>query len=170
MVRHFMLCRKVTARQWPEPRPRSGLFRHTARRRGRRNGCRPDFKIFTMLVIWAEKVLKLCSMLCSSPMSANTSSNTASSDPSNAGICRPDCPMRVKSPTVFKETVFTAGVRAGDDEQVKVRSQPYTLIGTTFLRVQKRMAAVFDVDIAVSVLNFGIAAVISGWTERPSRR
>ena len=33
----------------------------------------------TMLVIWEEKVLRLCSMLCSSPISANTSWNRASS-------------------------------------------------------------------------------------------
>ena len=39
-------------------------------------------------------------------MSANTSSKTASSDPSNAGIWRPACPIRVNRPTVFKETVL----------------------------------------------------------------
>ena len=43
-------------------------------------------RIFTMVVMWEEKVLRLCSMLCSSPMSANTSSNTDSSDPSKAGM------------------------------------------------------------------------------------
>ena len=40
------------------------------------------------------------------PISANTSSNTASSDPSKAGMWRPACPMRVKSPTVFRDTVL----------------------------------------------------------------
>ena len=65
-----------------------------------------SFKIETIFVIWAENVLRFCSMLCSSPMSANTLSKTANSDPSNAGIWSPDCPIRVKSPTVFKETVL----------------------------------------------------------------
>ena len=64
------------------------------------------FKKDTMFVMWEEKVLRLCSMLCSSPMSANTLVNTPSSERSRAGMWRPAWPIRVKSPTVFRETVF----------------------------------------------------------------
>ena len=63
-------------------------------------------KIETIFVMWAEKVLRLCSILCSSPISAKTSSNTASSEPSKAGMWSPAWPIRVNKPTVFKETVF----------------------------------------------------------------
>ncbi len=63
-------------------------------------------KIFTVFTMWAEKVLKLCSILCSSPISAKISWNTASLLPSRAGMWSPACPIRDKSPTVFKETVL----------------------------------------------------------------
>ena len=85
MVRHCMLWRKVrtaTARAAPSvgsvPAP-SSSNRH-------RELESASFRIETMFVIWAEKVLRLCSMLCSSPMSANTLSKTASSEPSKAGM------------------------------------------------------------------------------------
>ena len=131
MVRHFILCRKdstAIARAAPSvgsvPAPSSSK-RH-------KEWLSAFSRILTILVIWAEKVLKLCSMLCSSPMSANTSSNTASSDPSKAGIWRPDWPMRVKSPTVFKDTVFPPVL--GPVTMSRSKSFPrYTLMGTTFL-------------------------------------
>ena len=62
--------------------------------------------ISTMLVMWPEKVDRLCSMLCSSPISANTCSNTAISVPRSAGTCRPACAISVNSPTVFRVTVL----------------------------------------------------------------
>ena len=43
-------------------------------------------RIFTILVMWDEKVLRLCSILCSSPISAKTSSKMASFDLSAAGM------------------------------------------------------------------------------------
>ncbi len=64
------------------------------------------FRMETILVIWEEKVLRLCSMLCSSPISAKTSVNRDSSERSRAGIWSPAWPIRVKSPTVFSETVL----------------------------------------------------------------
>ena len=63
-------------------------------------------RMSTMLVIWEEKVERLCSMDCSSPMSANTSSNTESSVPSSAGTCRPACIISVNRPTVLSVTVL----------------------------------------------------------------
>ena len=45
-------------------------------------------------------------MDCSSPMSAKTFSNTAISDASSAGIKRPNCVIKVKSPTVLILTVL----------------------------------------------------------------
>ena len=63
-------------------------------------------KIETILVIWEEKVLRFCSILCSSPISANTSVKTDNSLLSFAGMWSPACPIKVKSPTVFKETVL----------------------------------------------------------------
>ena len=45
-------------------------------------------------------------MLCSSPISAKTSSKIESSERSFAGIWSPAWPIKVNSPTVFKETVF----------------------------------------------------------------
>ncbi len=40
-------------------------------------------------------------------------------------------PHQVKSPTVFKETVFTAGIWTGYDQKIKL-SPRVTVIGTTF--------------------------------------
>ena len=45
-------------------------------------------------------------MLCSSPMSASTVPNTESSLLSLAGIIRPHIAIRVRSPSVFKDTVL----------------------------------------------------------------
>ena len=64
------------------------------------------FKMFTILVICDENVLKLCSMLCSSPISANMLSNTQMSVPSAAGIARPQAVIRHKRPTVLSVTVL----------------------------------------------------------------
>ena len=64
------------------------------------------FMISTMLVMWPEKVDRLCSMLCSSPISAYTWSNTLSVVPRLAGTCRPLCAISVSSPTVFSVTVL----------------------------------------------------------------
>ena len=89
------------------------------------------FKIRMILVIWDEKVLKLCSILCSSPISANTSSNIPSSDRSEAGMWSPDCPIKVRSPTVFKETVLPPVF--GPVTIKSLKSLPsVTSIGTTF--------------------------------------
>ena len=89
------------------------------------------FKIRIIFVMWEEKVLKLCSILCSSPMSAKTSSKMPSSERSEAGICRPDCPIRVSRPTVFKDTVLPPVFGP-----VTIRSWNFfpsmTSIGTTF--------------------------------------
>ena len=63
-------------------------------------------RIFTMFTMWAEKVLRLCSMLCSSPMSASTRSNTLTALPASAGICSPHWAMRVSRPRVFRLTVL----------------------------------------------------------------
>ena len=88
-------------------------------------------KIRMMLTMWEEKVLSDCSILCSSPMSANTSSKIPSSERSDAGICRPDCPISVSRPTVFKETVLPPVF--GPVTISRRKSSPSrTSIGTTF--------------------------------------
>ena len=54
-----------------------------------------------------------------------------SSERSSAGICRPACPIRVKRPTVFKETVFPPVL--GPVMTNKSKSVPSSMsIGTTF--------------------------------------
>ena len=89
------------------------------------------FKKDTMFVMWEEKVLRLCSMLCSSPMSANTLENTPSSERSRAGMWRPACPMRVKRPTVFRETVLPPVL--GPVTMRRSKSSPSVReMGTTF--------------------------------------
>ena len=65
-----------------------------------------DERISAILRRWLENVLKLCSMLCSSPMSAVMRENTASSEPSLAGMCIPDCAIKVSRPTVFNVMVL----------------------------------------------------------------
>ena len=83
------------------------------------------------MVMWEEKVLRLCSMLCSSPMSAYTWRNTASSERSEAGMCNPACPISVNNPTVFKETVFPPVL--GPVMISREKSFPrVTVMGTTF--------------------------------------
>ena len=59
-----------------------------------------------ILVMWAEKVDKDCSMLCSSPISASTWSNKDTALPSDTGIIRPHMVIKVRSPTVFSATVL----------------------------------------------------------------
>src|SRR3954471_2009530 len=59
-----------------------------------------------MLVMCAEKVLRLASIDCSSPMSAKSDRNTGRREPSAAGMRRPDCAIRTKSPAVFSATVL----------------------------------------------------------------
>ena len=83
-----------------------------------------------VFVMCAENVERFCSMLCSSPISAYTSVNTPSSERSSAGMCSPDCPISVKSPTVFRETVFPPVF--GPVTIKRSKSAPkWTSIGTT---------------------------------------
>ena len=89
-------------------------------------------KMRTILVMWEENVLRLCSILCSSPISAKISWKMASSERSPAGMCRPDCPIRVSRPTVFKETVFPP-VFGPVTISCRKSAPRRTSIGTTFL-------------------------------------
>ena len=110
-------------------------------------------KIRIMLVIWEEKVLSDCSMLCSSPISAKTSSKIPSSERSEAGIWSPACPIKVKSPTVFKETVLPPVF--GPVTMSSWKSSPRrTLIGTTFFGSSNGWRP-FLIWICPSVLNVG---------------
>ena len=87
-------------------------------------------RISTVLVICELKVLRLCSILCSSPISANISLKTAISECSNAGMLSPACAIRVRSPTVFKETVLPPVL--GPVMISRLKSVPrYMSIGTT---------------------------------------
>ena len=111
----------------------------------------------TMLVIWEEKVLRICSILCSSPMSANTSSKTASSELSSGRNMKAGLSHQGKKAHGFQGNSFTAGVGAGDDQQVEVFAQPDG-DGNDLLRIQQGMAAFLDVDASVLSLNIG-----TGW-------
>ena len=59
----------------------------------------------SMLVTWAEKVERFCSMDCESPMSARTASKIGMSARS-AGTGIPDWAISASRPTVFRETVL----------------------------------------------------------------
>ena len=88
-------------------------------------------RISTTFFMCPEKVESDCSMLCSSPMSANTSRNTARRLPWKAGMWSPACPIRVKRPTVFRETVLPPVF--GPVMMRRLNSCPsHMLIGTTF--------------------------------------
>ena len=63
-------------------------------------------KMRMILVMWAEKVDRDCSMLCSSPMSARMWRYTATRLPSPAGIISPHMAIRVNRPMVLRETVL----------------------------------------------------------------
>ena len=65
-----------------------------------------SFMMPMMLVMWALKVDRLCSMLCSSPMSTSTRRNTLSLLLSAAGIIRPHIAIRVSRPSVLRQTVL----------------------------------------------------------------
>ena len=102
--------------------------------------------------MWAEKVLRLCSMLCSSPMSAKTSSNTASSDPSDAGMCRPALAQQGKDPTVFRETVLPPVFGPETIEQVETSASADADIDRNhFFRVNERVASFLDADAALLI-------------------
>ena len=62
--------------------------------------------MLTILLIWAEKVERFCSMLCSSPISARIWLNTGRLLPSSAGICNPHWFMAASRPMVFMDTVL----------------------------------------------------------------
>ena len=59
-----------------------------------------------MLVMCAEKVLRLAEIDCSSPMSAKRVRNTGSVEPAAAGMCSPACAISASSPAVFSATVL----------------------------------------------------------------
>ena len=62
--------------------------------------------IAAMLVMCAEKVLRLAEIDCSSPMSANSVRNTGSVEPAAAGMCSPAWAISASSPAVFSATVL----------------------------------------------------------------
>ena len=64
------------------------------------------FKIDTILVIWLEKVDKLCSIDCSSPISAKTCEKMPTRLPGSARMGRPDWAIICASPSVFSMMVF----------------------------------------------------------------
>ena len=92
-------------------------------------------KILIKLVICAEKVLKLCSMLCSSPISAYTARNTGSFA-LLAGMNIPDCAIRAKRPTAFKATVLPP-VLGPVIKSILKRSPSSTSRGTTLSLLSK---------------------------------
>ena len=82
-----------------------------------------------MLVMWAEKVDRFCSMLCSSPISARMWLNTGRLLPSAAGMCRPHWFMAASRPMVFSETVLPP-VLGPVMTRVSKLSPSSTLMGT----------------------------------------
>ena len=85
----------------------------------------------TMLVMCAEKVDRLCSILCSSPMSTNTFLYTEMLLFSATGSIRPHIAIRVSRPIVFKVTVLPPVF--GPVMTRVLKSLPrLTSIGTTF--------------------------------------
>ena len=116
-------------------------------------------RIRIMFVIWEENVLRLCSILCSSPISAKISVNNASSDPSSAGICRPDNPISSNNPTVFKETVLPPVFGPVTISWSNV-SPRWISIGTTFLASNNGCLPHFILIIPLS-LNTGSQPFIS---------
>ena len=99
----------------------------------------------TMLVMWAEKVDRDCSMDCSSPMSANTSSNTASSVPSAGRDLQPGLRHQGKQAHGFQRDGLAAGVGAGDDQRGKVLPQPQ-IAGHHLFRVDEGMPSADDLE------------------------
>ena len=63
-------------------------------------------RISTMLVIWLEKVERLCSMDCSSPISAKISSKIPTRLPLSAKIGRPDWAINWVKPKVLSIMVL----------------------------------------------------------------
>ncbi len=65
-----------------------------------------DRSIAAMLVMCAEKVLRLAEIDCSSPMSAKSVRNTGNVDPGAAGMCRPAWAISASNPAVLSATVL----------------------------------------------------------------
>ena len=84
-----------------------------------------------MLLMCAEKVDRLCSMLCSSPMSARMCEKTGRRLPSAAGMCRPHWCIAAKSPIVLIETVLPP-VLGPVMTRVSKLSPSSTSMGTAF--------------------------------------
>ena len=102
---------------------------------------------------------RLCSMLCSSPMSAYTSVKTDSSERSRAGMWSPAWPMRVKRPTVFRETVLPPVL--GPVITRRSKSLPkWMSMGTTFFLSSKGWRP-FRIFTNLSSLNRGSVAFMS---------
>ena len=92
--------------------------------------------------MWAEKVLRLCLNALLIADIGKYFFKHGHSDPSNAGMCRPACPIKVKSPTVLRETVLPPVFGPVTISRSKI-SAPYG-DRNHFLGVQKRMAAILD--------------------------
>ena len=106
----------------------------------------PRSRIPTMLVMWLEKVDRLCSMLCSSPMSANTCWNTASSVLQlRAGPCKPALGHEGKQAHGFQGHRLAAGVGAGDNQRGELPAHPQ-IGGHHHRPVNEGMPAADDVD------------------------
>ena len=153
-----MFLRKVRI-EMPRAAPSTGSVPAPSSSKSTSESWSAWLSILTVLTIWAEKVLKLCSILCSSPMSAKTSLKTASLLPSKAGIWSPAWPISVKSPTVLSETVLPPVL--GPVTIKRLKSFPrWMSIGTTFLG-SKRGWRPFLILICLWSLNSGIEAFIS---------
>ena len=92
--------------EMPRAAPSTGSVPAPSSSNSTRESWSASFNIFTVLTMWAENVLRLCSILCSSPMSAKISLKTARLLPSKAGIWSPLCPINERRPTVLRETVL----------------------------------------------------------------
>ena len=85
MVLTFMLWRK-SSMAMPSAAPSVGSVPEPSSSNRHRQSGSASLRICTVLVMWDEKVERLCSMLCSSPMSANTFLYIPAKEPSAAGI------------------------------------------------------------------------------------
>ena len=107
-------------------------------------------RIRMMLVMWAEKVERDCSMDCSSPISANTAENT---DRGAAVVRRRHQPAhrhQSEQADGFQGDGFAAGVGPGDDQGVEGGAELH-VDGDHLLRIDQRMAGVAEPDPPSSV-------------------
>ena len=93
------------------------------------------FRMETMLVMWEEKVLRLCSMLCSSPISAKNLPEHGKPGPVLGRDMKAGLSHQAEQSRGFQGNRFSARIRPGDDEKVIIPAQT-DIDGNGFLFIQ----------------------------------